>query len=97
MNYKMGEVIRNNPILDDTYEMEIAGFTNAVQGQFVNISTGDKSMLLRRPISISEVREESIVIHKTRQTEHYALPAWTHRLFFTQPPRNTARSQSRRS
>ena len=62
MNYKMGEVIRNNPILDDTYEMEIAGFTNAVQGQFVNISTGDKSMLLRRPISISEVREESIVI-----------------------------------
>lgn len=62
MNYKIGEVIKNNPILEDTFEMEIAGFADAKPGQFVNVSVGDKSMLLRRPISISQVKEESIVI-----------------------------------
>ena len=57
MNYKIGEVIKNNPILEDTFEMEIAGFADAKPGQFVNVSVGDKSMLLRRPISISQVKE----------------------------------------
>lgn len=62
MNYKIGEVLSNDKILADTYRMEIHGFENAKPGQFVNISTGDKSMLLRRPISISEVKKDSIVI-----------------------------------
>ena len=62
MNYKIGEVIKNEQILEDTYEMELYGFENAKPGQFVNVSVGDKSMLLRRPISISEVKDKSIVI-----------------------------------
>lgn len=62
MKNEIGKVIRNNLIFDDTYEMEIEGFSDATPGQFVNVKTGDNSLLLRRPISISEVNANSIVI-----------------------------------
>lgn len=55
-------IIRNNLISDDTYEMEIEGFADAAPGQFVNVKTGDNALLLRRPISISEVKDSSIII-----------------------------------
>lgn len=62
MKKEIGKVIRNNLIIDDTYEMEISGFTDAKPGQFINIKTGDNALLLRRPISICEVNDASIVI-----------------------------------
>ena len=62
MKNEIGKVSRNNLIFDDTYEMEIEGFSDATPGQFVNVKTGDNSLLLRRPISISEVNANSIVI-----------------------------------
>lgn len=58
----IARVLRNDLIAYETYEMEIEGFTNAHAGQFVNIKTGDNALLLRRPISISEVLDNSIVI-----------------------------------
>ncbi|MGM9971145.1 MAG: dihydroorotate dehydrogenase electron transfer subunit [Anaeroplasmataceae bacterium] len=58
----LAKVIRNELIADLTYEMEIEGFTEAVAGQFINIKTGDNALLLRRPISISEVTDNSIII-----------------------------------
>lgn len=62
MRKEIGKIIRNNLIIDDTFEMEIEGFTDARPGQFVNVKTGDNALLLRRPISISEVTETSIII-----------------------------------
>lgn len=58
----LAKVIRNDLISDLTYEMEIEGFTEAKAGQFINIKTGDNALLLRRPISISEILDNSIVI-----------------------------------
>ncbi len=54
-------IIRNDLIAPDVYEMELEGLTS-LPGQFINIKTGDKSLLLRRPISVSEVLENSIII-----------------------------------
>lgn len=59
---KIAKILRNDLIALDTYEMEIEGFTNANAGQFINIKTGDNALLLRRPISISEVLDKSIII-----------------------------------
>lgn len=62
MNTELAKIIRNDLIALDTFEMEIEGFTNSKAGQFINIKTGDTSLLLRRPISVCEVKENSIVI-----------------------------------
>ncbi len=62
MSVGLAKIIRNELIAIDTYEMEIEGFTESKPGQFVNIKTGDNSLLLRRPISISEIKNNSIVI-----------------------------------
>lgn len=62
MRKEIGRIIRNNLIIEDTYEMEIEGFSDAKPGQFINIKTGDNALLLRRPISVCEVKESSIII-----------------------------------
>lgn len=56
------KILRQDLIALDTYEMEIEGFSDALPGQFINIKTGDNALLLRRPISICEIKENSIVI-----------------------------------
>lgn len=62
MESRLAKIIRNELINEDTYEMEIEGFTSSKAGQFINVKTGDNALLLRRPISVSEVLENSIII-----------------------------------
>lgn len=62
MKDEHAKILRQDLIALDTYEMEIEGFSDAKPGQFINIKTGDNALLLRRPISISEIKDESIVI-----------------------------------
>lgn len=55
MEKVIAEVIKNELISNDIYEMTIKTSIKAKPGQFINISVNDKSLLLRRPISIKDV------------------------------------------
>ena len=58
-------IIQNKLIQKDIYEMIIHApkiAKDAKCGQFIHISLGDQSMLLRRPISISQIIDDKIVI-----------------------------------
>ena len=59
------KVLRNENIKELIYEMELYApeiAHKATCGQFINISTNDNAMLLKRPISICKIKENSIVI-----------------------------------
>ena len=59
-----GTVIYNHMISDGVYQMIIVAsdMGKFIPGQFINIYLNDKSMLLPRPISISEADDESVTI-----------------------------------
>lgn len=54
------EILQNYPIAKDVWFMELAMHLNAKAGQFLEIAV--PSYFLRRPISISQVNENSVVI-----------------------------------
>lgn len=68
MSEKKLELMRielNELIAEDTYKMVLSGDlvkTMKQPGQFLNISVGDNSMLLRRPISICEITDATATI-----------------------------------
>lgn len=74
-------VKRNALIAEDVYEMafETAEINSFIPGQFINVYLEDKSMLLPRPISISEVSYGRVtLIYKavgkgTRRLSEYAV------------------------
>jgi dihydroorotate dehydrogenase electron transfer subunit len=59
-----GIVKENSRIAAGIYEMviEAEAFKNFIPGQFINVYLADKSMLLPRPISISEADDSSITL-----------------------------------
>ena len=59
-------IINNEKIAKDIYELTLELETNAIPGQFVNISVGRPDLLLRRPISISNYENNRLkVIYRT--------------------------------
>lgn len=65
MEKEKGIILSNQPITKDVFEMEIklpriAALSEA--GQFINISLDNPSKLLRRPISISQIKDTSLII-----------------------------------
>ena len=63
--YLMAEIISNNKICENIFEMVIAVpeiVHVATAGQFVNVYTGSKAHILSRPISISEIDREKGIL-----------------------------------
>jgi dihydroorotate dehydrogenase electron transfer subunit len=56
-------IIEHIELTTDVYKMTVEGMDEESKpGQFINISTGDNSLLLRRPISIHEVDGDKLSI-----------------------------------
>lgn len=62
MNIGNAKITKKDKLTNDVYEFTLEFKNNAVPGQFINIKTGDNSLLLRRPISIKSSNENEIVI-----------------------------------
>lgn len=55
-------VIKNDKIADGIYEMDLEMNIDAYPGQFINIDVNCANLLLRRPISISNIKENRLTI-----------------------------------
>lgn len=62
MNIGNAKITKKIQLTNDIFEYTLEFKNDAVPGQFINIKTGDNSLLLRRPISIKDSNEEEIVI-----------------------------------
>lgn len=64
MKKELMKILSNRMIAADTYEMILEGSisSSAKPGQFINISVGDNMLLLRRPISICSIENNTLVI-----------------------------------
>lgn len=65
MNKELLSIIYNKMIAKDIYEMKLSSNSicqEASCGQFINIALNDQSKLLKRPISICKINDDSLVI-----------------------------------
>lgn len=62
MNIGLAKITSKKELTKDVYEFTLEFKNDAKPGQFINIKTGDNSLLLRRPISIKDSNENEIVI-----------------------------------
>lgn len=55
-------VIKNDKIAEGIYEMALETSVNAIPGQFINIDVNRANLILRRPISISNIEDNKLTI-----------------------------------
>lgn len=62
MRIDLAKITKKIKLTSDIYEFTLDFKNDAKPGQFINIKTGDNSLLLRRPISIKDCNPNEIVI-----------------------------------
>ena len=66
MKKALFEIVENKKLTQNVFEMKLVGDTSAIQapGQFLNIALD--GFYLRRPISVCDVRLQTVAVHNMR-------------------------------